>query len=314
MPGGPTRADAGDSATTSETEPQSQVTRVRVIGVPFTISHVAVAGPLNRLVNQQLPVLALAVGTMSPDLEFFLRGRIERSIGHTVHGILLLDVPLSFAFLAALSWLIIPAITTLLPDAALHLGAPLERTFTLPRAAWTDRRALARITLAVMIGAGSHILWDQFTHNPGADEVALGWLDWLPFSIGEADFALHSIFQWLSTALGLTLVMRSLNRWLDTQPREIPAEALLEPTPSAIRKLGWAFVGIVTVGFAVQNPLAFLGTGGGRPTGLANLLAHSAIWSLSGCFIALSLFGAAIQMGLVERWVSSEPGPNTSVG
>ncbi len=282
--------------------------------MPFTISHAAVASPLNRLVNKQLPVLALAVGTMSPDLEFFLRGRIERSIGHTAHGVVLLDLPLSFAFLAALSWLIVPAVVTLLPDAVLHLGRPLERAFTLPKAAWTDRRAMAKLTLAITIGAGSHLLWDQFTHSPGADDEGLGWLNWLPFSIGEADFALHSILQWISTAVGLTLVMLSLNRWLDTQPREVSAEALLAPTPGALRKLGWGFIGIVTIGFAVQNPLAFLGDGGGRPSGLANLMAHSAIWALSGCFIALSLFGAAVQMGLVERWTSMQPEPKTSVG
>lgn len=278
------------------------------------MSHAALAKPIDRLLGGQLSTLALAVGTIAPDLEFFIRGRIARTAGHQPYGVLLLDVPLALVFLAALTWLVVPGIIALLNDDALHLGPALRRSFTVPRRVWTDPTALAGHVLAVMIGAGSHILWDEFTHGPVAEGEAIAWLNRFPFAIGQADFALYSVLHWLSTAGGLASVMIVLNRWLDRQPRQIPAEALLEPVPSAIRNAGLAFVALVTIGFTIQNPIAVLGGGSARPDALGDLLATSATWALSGCFIALALFGGAIQLGLIERWEERRPGPNTPVG
>lgn len=282
--------------------------------MPFTISHVALARPLDRVLGGELPILALAAGTMAPDFEYFLRGRIERSISHLAHGVLLVDLPLGLLFLAALTWLVVPGILTLLPDGALHLGPGLTRTFTIPRSAWTDRLSLARIAVAIMIGAGSHLVWDEFTHGPAAEGRWLGWLNALPFSIGQADFALYSVFQWISSVAGLAVLAIAADRWFDRQPRAVPANVLLDPTPSVLRRVGWVFVGVVTVGFGIQNPLAFLGGGDARPSGLLEVIGISAVWALTGLFLALALFGAAVQLGLIERWQSTEPGPNTPVG
>ncbi|MGI9614582.1 MAG: DUF4184 family protein [Acidimicrobiales bacterium] len=278
--------------------------------MPFTISHLAAAKPLDRLLGQQLPLVALAVGTMVPDLEFFLRGRIERTIGHTAHGAVLMGVPLGLAFLAVLSWLIIPAIRALLPAGADHFGAALERSMATSGGSWLDPLSLARIVLALLIGAGSHIVWDVFTQPAATDTAAtvygsLAWLDRFQFSIGDANFALHSLLHWLSTAAGLIAVMVAADRWIERNPAPTEASESDRSVPSITRRIGLTLTGATTVGFLVQHPVALLGDGPARPSGLSSVLATEAVWALAGCFVGLAAFGALLRFGALPTEVTA---------
>lgn len=282
--------------------------------VPFTISHLAAAKPIDSLLGRQLPMIALAVGAMAPDFEFFIRGRIERTIGHTVHGALLIDVPLGLLFLAALTWLIVPAICSLLSAEDRYLAPAIERSFTVPRGMWSSPSGLARIVLALLIGIGSHLLWDVFTQPTpvGADGVrvaSLAWLDWFPFSIGEADFALHSVLHWLSSAFGLVVLMVAVDRWLERQARPGPGDEVTTatrptPTRSPMRLIGWGLVIATTGAFLIQHPAPLLDSGPARPTGLAEQLATAAVWALAGCFVGLALFGLLLQVGFLPSGAS----------
>lgn len=273
--------------------------------MPFTISHAAIAPPLQRVLGRDTPILPLAVGTMAPNLELFLWGRNTRSISHEAHGVVLFDLPLALLFLAGLTLFVVPAIVTLMPERWIHFGPALGRSFTMPLARWTDAKLMARTITAIMIGAGSHLLWDDFTHAPQPGSVAMGWLGRVPFSLGDTEIAVHSLLGWVSTIGGLVFVVATAAAWFRRQPHEVPVTTLLEPTPTMLRAVGWSFVALMTVGFAIQSPLAFLGGGPARPTGTGDLAAISVVWALSGCTIALGLFGAAVRLGLVERWASA---------
>lgn len=278
--------------------------------VPFTLSHLAAAKPLDRLLGQQLPFVALAAGAMAPDLEFFLRGRIERTIGHSAHGAVLMDVPLGLLFLAVVAWLVTPAIRALLPTEVEHLGAALERSMAIPGGSWLDPRALARIVLALLIGAGSHIVWDVFTQPAASDATgtvyqSLAWLDRLEFSIGETNFALHSLLHWLSTALGLIAVMVTVDRWIERNPAPTDADESGRYVPAVTRRTGLALTGATTVAFLVQHPVALLGDDPARPSGLASVLATEAVWALAGCFVGLAAFGTLLRSGALPTEVTA---------
>jgi hypothetical protein len=282
--------------------------------VPFTISHLAAALPADRLLGRQLPLVALAVGAMSPDLEFFLRGRIERTIGHTAHGAVLMDVPLGLLFIAALTWLVIPAIGSLLSTQNGHLGGALQRSLGLPGHAWRDPRSLAQIVLALLIGAGSHIVWDVFTQPAATDPAgvryrSLAWLDRFSFSIGEADFALHSVLHWASTVLGLIAVMLAFDRWIDRHPSPTETVGSPRPVPAITRRVGWVLAIGGTAAFLVQHPVALVGDGPARPTGLSSVLATGAVWALSGCFVGLAAFGALLRFGVLPTATAAPPRP-----
>ena len=278
--------------------------------------------PIDRLLGRQLPFVAIAVGTISPDLEFFVRGRIERTIGHTAHGALLLDVPLGLAFLMLLNWFAVPAIQALLPPSLAHLGPALDRAVAVLRRTSTDLRSLAGIVVALLIGAGSHILWDAFTQAAAVDPTgtpyrSLAWLDRFPFTIGEASFALHSVLHWLSTAGGLVVVMIALDRWIERQ--RPPAETHHETSaaPAATRRAGWALTAAAVAVFVVQHPVARAGDGPGRPSGLSDVLATGAVWALAGCFVGLVLVGTLVRLGVLPTGgagVPLPPDPDRPVG
>ena len=174
----------------------------------------------------------------------------------------------------------LPALAVLLPRRWGHLGPAMSRAVTLPRASWTDPSELARVSIAIMVGAGSHILWDSFTYAPPPGVRSLAWLGWFPFSIGGTDLHSTRWVNWLSTGLGLTVSLMALARWSDRQVIGPPDERALA-APGFIRAGGWAFVAVITLGFAVRNPLALLG---GAPPEVDPGLrwTTASIWALTG--------------------------------
>jgi hypothetical protein len=122
--------------------------------MPFTISHAAAVLPLQK---SRLPLAALMIGSMSPDFPYFLPLGLGRGSTHDLDGILFFCWPVGLAV-----WLLF-----------VHL---LERpTIELLPAAWrvrvtpSDRRlsfkALALASIAVIVGAMTHVTWDAFTHG-----------------------------------------------------------------------------------------------------------------------------------------------------
>lgn len=121
--------------------------------MPFTISHAAAVLPLKRL---HLPLAAMMIGSMSPDFAYFLPTSLERDSTHDLEGIMLFCWPVGLAV-----WLLY-----------VHV---LERpTIELLPAAWRERvtlsdralslKTLAKGSIAIILGAMTHVAWDAFTH------------------------------------------------------------------------------------------------------------------------------------------------------
>ena len=68
--------------------------------MPFTIAHAAAALPLRKT---RLVLSALVIGTMVPDLQYFLRMAPDDRYGHSLRGALLLSLPLGLLTLWGLS-------------------------------------------------------------------------------------------------------------------------------------------------------------------------------------------------------------------
>ncbi len=265
------------------------------------MAHAAVAAPLDRALGRQLPALGLAAGALAPDLEFFLNGRIERSISHEPYGVVLLDLPLALAFLVVTGSLVVPGVVGLLGPGSRHLATPIGRAFVVDPGTWTSIGAIARLVVAILIGASSHLIWDEFTHGPIIDAPGLGWLNSFPFSIGEADFALYSVVQWVSTAVGLGALMIGLDRWLGRQAIDGQMPASVRFLTGEARVVGLAAVAATTAAFAVQHPAVILDDEVTRPEALGDLLATATVWGMTGCYVALAAIGAALRLGLVGR-------------
>ncbi|MEM7737240.1 MAG: DUF4184 family protein [Deinococcota bacterium] len=64
--------------------------------MPFTVSHVAAVIPLNK---KPLVLSALIVGSMSPDVLYFVPGVPSLPLAHSLQGLVLFCLPVSFALL-----------------------------------------------------------------------------------------------------------------------------------------------------------------------------------------------------------------------
>lgn len=139
--------------------------------MPFTPSHVAAVLPFAR--TPLLPS-ALVIGSIAPDLFFYVPLPISRNFTHSWLGVVTVD--LVFGILAFVLWQV--AFRTPLVDYA-PLSAR-QRIATIPwfgirspRLSW-PRWAILLIA-SVLLGTITHIVWDSFTH-PDWVTYQLPWL------------------------------------------------------------------------------------------------------------------------------------------
>ena len=123
--------------------------------MPFTFSHPAAVLPLRWT---RLPFAALVIGSMSPDFIYFLQFGPYSGFGHTLAGVFLLDLPLGVALYFYYRWRLRAFLLALLPAALQRRASGLD-PLTAPLM-WQ----VMLVVIAVLLGAGTHILWDAFTH------------------------------------------------------------------------------------------------------------------------------------------------------
>jgi hypothetical protein len=109
--------------------------------------------PLQRL---GLPLSALVIGTLAPDLPVYLPVGVSYRTTHSGSGI-----PADVVIGLVLLWLWF----ALVRDAVVDLTPSLRRR--VPAEGRLGRRDWLLAPLAVAIGAGTHVLWDSATHDWG---------------------------------------------------------------------------------------------------------------------------------------------------
>lgn len=131
--------------------------------MPFTFSHPAIVLPLTYLPRRWFSLTGLIIGSISPDFEYFLRMRILSLYSHTIGGIFWFDLPLGL-LLAFIFHNIIR--NDLFENLPIILKSRFLR-FT--KFKWNNYfiRNWHIVILSILLGALSHILWDNFTHKDG---------------------------------------------------------------------------------------------------------------------------------------------------
>jgi len=229
--------------------------------MPFTPAHVAAVLPLRGRLG--LPFAALAAGSMSPDLPYFLPFSLSRASTHSLWGIPTWDLLFGMALWMAWHW----------SSPALHDMAPgiIRRRWPPPGS------TLSRwwiVPLAVMIGSATHVLWDSFTHSgyPGATIEALAAI--YPSPIGPMPG--YRWLQYTSGAVGLAIVA-----WVGLRQ---PVRA----TPPRHRPLIAAFAPALLLAGALLG-VAVRVTAMAAPAGRRDLVFTSVTSSISGAGLALVL-------------------------
>lgn len=232
--------------------------------MPFTPSHAAAVLPFLRT---PLPASALIAGSVAPDLPFYLPFELPWPT-HTAGAVVTTDVLIGLAAWALWHGLLSAPAVRAAPAAlrARLTGIPVglrTRSSSATRVAWT--------LLALAVGAGTHVLWDEFTHprrwGPETFPVLAGQWGALPG------------YRWLqygtSVLGGLVLLGWVLRWWLRTPARG-----------SVPRGRRWPWVLLGTVGAAV-------GTAAALPAGdLGEAIYDAATWG-GGTALALAVLLAA---------------------
>ncbi len=178
--------------------------------MPFTLSHPAAAVPFARW---GLVLSALVVGSLSPDLNYFLCLSTRCQFGHTLLGIFLLDIPAGFAVLWLFHTVLKRPLLSLLPVTHQQCLMPLATHFHfLP---W---RRFWLIVLSLLLGALTHIVWDSLTHKSGWVVLKLPVLSMPIIETEQGSLKVYKVLQYGSTLLGATLLFYWYFKWLRHAP------------------------------------------------------------------------------------------------
>jgi hypothetical protein len=105
----------------------------------------------------------LVIGSLTPDFEYFLRMRIKSEYGHTIAGLFWFDLPLGILLTFLFHNIARNGFINNLPIVL------KSRLFRFTQFDWTShfKAHWFVVSVSVLIGAATHLLWDSFTHESG---------------------------------------------------------------------------------------------------------------------------------------------------
>lgn len=268
--------------------------------MPFTPAHAAAAVPLLRLLGPRGVFSALVIGSMAPDFAYFLPLGVRRGQSHGLDALAWFVLPVGLATHLVFHLLVKTPGVALLPAplrdrlTARGFAAPL-----LPVASWLA------VTVSLILGAVSHLIWDSFTHAGAAGVQAIPILATELGTVAGSEVFVFKLLQHASTLTGLFLLGLWLGRWLRaTPPPCAPAPALLS---DRARALLWVAVAGAFLSGAAHGAVA--GRFPNLPvSGAPYMLWGAIIGGFQGLFVALVGLGLAWRLGAfrILGWVRAD--------
>lgn len=257
--------------------------------MPFTFAHPAAVLPLLRPLDRYALPSALVVGSIAPDLTFFVPLVLPRTLTHGLAGLLLFCLPAGL-----LAWLMFHVVLKeplmrLLPDGWQRRLAP---------PASPAIRLWPALPVSLLCGAATHLVWDSFTHPGTVVMDALPVLQTILVSLGGYQLSVFKLLQHASSVAGLSLLAWWLRRWLQRTPAAalpslpmarhwrvrwlgaIGATSMLAAGWAAIRHMAGFTVAGATFDLAALQSLAAAMVFTGLPALTAALIAYSGAWQL----------------------------------
>ena len=219
--------------------------------MPFTVSHAVAALPF---VRTPLPIAALVIGTMSPDLPYFLPLGVPRDLSHSLLGVVNIDLIVGIVVLAAWVLLLRAPLLDYAPGWLRERMPPRQRTNLL----W--------MPVALVVGSLTHLALDLITHEGSLDHV----LPVLAVELGPLTVAnvVHIVF----SLVGGVILAVWVRRWVTRTARHA-ASGIVSETE---RRLWW--VGLIVAFVAMFSWIWGI-----------QFEASSGLFSVSSLFIAFCI-------------------------
>ena len=205
----------------------------------FTLSHMAAALPFYRW-RKWISVEALLIGTMLPDLPYFLNSQqLVSEQSHQWMGLLTYCLPWGLGLLILWYSLLKPAAIAL---AQPWYGVPASNSSCLhSAAAWL--RFGAALVMGLLLGASTHLIWDGITHPDGFIARHVIWLQ-LPINISNFDsMPLARFLQYASSMMGLVY----LGWFIKTQVKQVAWQKVAFANIPIIVLKSWVSLLIITI-------------------------------------------------------------------
>jgi hypothetical protein len=171
--------------------------------MPFTPAHPAILIPLRKINQRYISWTALIVGSMVPDMEYFVWLKNGSYLSHSWIGIPLFNLPM--VFIVAFMWhgFMRHSLVTKWP-----FIKPEYLKLEIPDFATYLRKNFLVFTVSALIGILSHLLWDSFSHAKG--HVAVNYFPYLIKEINIVGVSTRPcyVIWYISTLLGLFLIAR----------------------------------------------------------------------------------------------------------
>lgn len=226
--------------------------------MPFTFAHPAAAAPLTRLLGRYGVLSALVIGSLSPDVAYFVPlsvvdNQTTHIQSHSLAGLFWFCLPVSVLGYALFHTLLKGPLLGLLPDRILRrLCAHALRFRSLPPVSRTA------VIVSSLSGASTHLLWDSFTHGSGLAVQVFPILGAYLFDIGGYRIYMYKLLQHGSTCAGLSLLLWW--SWRSLRPRAPRPASLPIMFSTMQRVLAIASIVVVTGFVAGRAGVQSVGT------------------------------------------------------
>ncbi|MDX1952069.1 MAG: DUF4184 family protein [Verrucomicrobiota bacterium] len=208
--------------------------------VPFTPSHPAIVLPLARW---GLPLSPLVIGSIMPDMLYFIYLNTGANFGHTIPGLFQFDLPVGILFFLLFNYFCRLPLVSLFPES--HQAALLNQKFS-----WSIPQLLL-VPLCILLGAWSHILWDGITHVHPFTMRYMPFMAEPLFSISKWTIRPTNILQHLSTFLGGIYLLISYRKWI--APKKSPQPELPVKLTKQTRRLLLLLAILIATFCGIQN-------------------------------------------------------------
>jgi hypothetical protein len=214
--------------------------------MPFTVSHAAAVLPFLRT---PLPAAALVIGSMTPDLPFFVPVHVPRALTHSVTGAVTVDLLIG-SLAIALWWGVLraPAID-MMPRPLRERIGPIAWRLTPTGIVW--------LVVALLIGIATHLAWDSFTHAHYVSDL-LPVLQ-TPIDLVLITVPLYTVLHAVSSLVGGVILTIWVVSWLRRTAPRTDARTVM---PSRVRIGLWGLLVTLFAGvlLAFWLPAAFAGS------------------------------------------------------
>jgi hypothetical protein len=227
--------------------------------VPYTASHIAAVLPMAR---SPLVASALVIGSMSPDVPYYLPVVVSSEVTHSPVGVVSVDVLLGLVvFVAWHGFLVRPAVDC--APAVLRGRIPAQAVLGL-RARLSSRSRLLLVLLSLSVGAATHVAWDSFTHVGGWGTTHVAWL-----AEQQGLLTGYAWAQYGSGAFGALVIALWLARWW----RSTPATSSVSRLRPVVSARAWLSIFAAGAAGAVSGSLGPLSSREGPDLGKAAFFA-----------------------------------------